>query len=268
MDGTGATNGDVNAAAAVARRVAKSVVRVLSSAVIRLVGSEVPTDFDRRSCVVLAPHPDDETFGCGATIARKCAAGTDVRVVIVTDGSRSPHVESITGRELVAVREHEALAALACLGVPRSGVTFLGFEDGTLSEQVDAVAAAIGECAAATGADQVLVTSVDDRHPDHRALGNAARLARERGELVGDLHEYAIWQRVPAVRVLVRVARAGMGRARAGTPRVAPRPLLVSTRGVLDRKRAAIDAYESQLPLLPIGFVEDFLQRHEVFVRV
>src|SRR5690349_11303216 len=29
-----------------------------------------------RSCLVLAPHPDDETIGCGATIARKRAAGT------------------------------------------------------------------------------------------------------------------------------------------------------------------------------------------------
>src|SRR5829696_1206258 len=39
-----------------------------------------------RGCLVIAPHPDDETLGCGATIARKRAAGTPVRVVIVADG--------------------------------------------------------------------------------------------------------------------------------------------------------------------------------------
>src|SRR5271166_3569230 len=31
-----------------------------------------------RSCLVLAPHPDNETLGCGATIMRKLAAGTRV----------------------------------------------------------------------------------------------------------------------------------------------------------------------------------------------
>ena len=35
-----------------------------------------------RSCLVLAPHPDDETLGCGATIMRKLAAGTSVQIVI------------------------------------------------------------------------------------------------------------------------------------------------------------------------------------------
>ena len=42
-----------------------------------------------RSALVLAPHPDDETIGCGATILRKVAAGTPVTVFVATDGRHS-----------------------------------------------------------------------------------------------------------------------------------------------------------------------------------
>jgi hypothetical protein len=43
----------------------------------------------RRSAVVFAPHPDDETLGCGGTIVRKIRAGARVRLVVMTDGGSS-----------------------------------------------------------------------------------------------------------------------------------------------------------------------------------
>ena len=36
--------------------------------------------------LVLAAHPDDETLGCGGTIARFASEGSDVRLLIFTDG--------------------------------------------------------------------------------------------------------------------------------------------------------------------------------------
>lgn len=36
--------------------------------------------------LVLAAHPDDETFGCGATIAKHSAAGDAVSIVVFADG--------------------------------------------------------------------------------------------------------------------------------------------------------------------------------------
>ena len=38
--------------------------------------------------MVLAPHPDDEVFGCGGAIASHVRAGVPLHVVILTDGSR------------------------------------------------------------------------------------------------------------------------------------------------------------------------------------
>jgi len=38
--------------------------------------------------VVIAPHPDDEVLGCGATIARHSALGNEVIVIIATNAAR------------------------------------------------------------------------------------------------------------------------------------------------------------------------------------
>ena len=57
-----------------------------------------------RSLMVLAPHPDDETFGCGALIARARAAGSTVTVVIATDGSRCTSSARLGPAEIVALR--------------------------------------------------------------------------------------------------------------------------------------------------------------------
>lgn len=36
--------------------------------------------------VIVAPHPDDETLGCGGLIARRAAEGRRIVVVVITDG--------------------------------------------------------------------------------------------------------------------------------------------------------------------------------------
>ncbi len=65
----------------VARRVAKAVLarRATVASPTELM---VPT-------VVVAPHPDDETLGCGVLIAAKRRLGAEVAVVFLTDGAAS-----------------------------------------------------------------------------------------------------------------------------------------------------------------------------------
>jgi hypothetical protein len=47
---------------------------VLGRPLLLSIAEDVTSQTAARSCVVLAPHPDDETLGCGATIMRKLAA--------------------------------------------------------------------------------------------------------------------------------------------------------------------------------------------------
>jgi LmbE family N-acetylglucosaminyl deacetylase len=65
--------------------------------------------------LVIAPHPDDETLGCGGTIAHHVEAQDHVCVLIVTDGGSSR--AGGRGRdEIRGLRESEATAAMRALG--------------------------------------------------------------------------------------------------------------------------------------------------------
>jgi LmbE family N-acetylglucosaminyl deacetylase len=89
--------------------------------------------------LVVAPHPDDELLGPGATVADAVQAGTDVTVALATAGDAYHWaVELQYGREpepalyedLAWVRQGETRAAMAILGIPADRVHFLGFPDG------------------------------------------------------------------------------------------------------------------------------------------
>ena len=103
----------------------------------------IATDHSTRLLVVAA-HPDDETLGAGGLIRRVTAQGGAVRVVWMTSGDGFPEgVETAEGvthptpqdyRSYGGLREFEARAAMASLGVDRQSLTFLGFPDEGLCE--------------------------------------------------------------------------------------------------------------------------------------
>jgi LmbE family N-acetylglucosaminyl deacetylase len=130
--------------------------------------------------LVVVPHPDDETLGCGGMIARVAELGLPLRVVYLTCGGRS-HVGSATWppERLGAERRQEALRALAVLGVPSTEVHFLGWDDGVpLAAESPAFAATVDHLRATcreAGVRTVLAPWEGERHCDHRAAGLLAR---------------------------------------------------------------------------------------------
>jgi len=61
--------------------------------------------------LVIAPHPDDEVFGCGGTIAKCADAGDEVHVLIVTKG------DELFDPKLIQQGREEAVRAHSLLGV-------------------------------------------------------------------------------------------------------------------------------------------------------
>ena len=214
-------------------------------------GIDVTAATTTRSCLVLAPHPDDETLGCGATIARKRAAGTPVRVLVAADGRSSHRSELVGPDELAALRAAEVLDACAILGVGPDAVVRLGFEDESLTRRTSELADAIAAEVDAFAPDEVRLPSRRDWHPDHRGLREALDLAlrgRRRPPTVLE-HPVWLWVHGPwdadpggpwARRRPMPFLQGWFGRA------AWSRAELVSTPGFLGAKHRALLAHRSQ----------------------
>lgn len=81
--------------------------------------------------LIIAAHPDDETLGCGGTIARHCAEGAEVHLLFLTDGVGS-RTRAIQGATDPKQRECAFHQALAILGVSKPNITALRFPDNAL----------------------------------------------------------------------------------------------------------------------------------------
>ncbi len=140
---------------------------------------------------VIAPHPDDETLGLGATVAMLCASGVDVQLVSVTDGGAAYPGLNPRGRTaLEDVRCAEVRLAAAALGA--GDPIRLQLPDGEVSghrEQLtQAIAALLDDFPAGRWC---AATWRGDGHPDHEAVGSAAAAAAARSGAV--FVEYPVW---------------------------------------------------------------------------
>lgn len=124
--------------------------------------------------LVLAPHPDDETFGLGATLAQAGRKGVSLRVVVLTGGEAQGESP---------IRREETQAALHILGVPDGA--FWGFQDRKLAACVAGLAQAIRRELTSFRPEVVFAPHAADLHPDHRACARALQLALRRQLLFG-----------------------------------------------------------------------------------
>lgn len=219
--------------------------------------------------LILAPHADDEAIGCAALIARKAAAGTEVVIVIATDGRHSERSLEIGPDELARVRRIEAVEAAGALGLDPGAVRFLDFEDGTLDANRGPLGTAIAAIEAEVQPDELFAPHVDE-HPDHRTLSEVARdtlLNSTRASY----YEYPVryWGRVPwvtrASNPLHVIAEIILDPIREWRR---PRAMLVRTADHLDAKRAALSVYAGEME--SVGhFVYPFaLTEYEAFFPI
>lgn len=124
--------------------------------------------------VVIAPHPDDESLGCGGTIALLRELDLPVYVIFVSDGSMShPNSKKYPAEKLRQLRENEALQALKILNISESNAVFMRLKDRSVPDRnapdFDSAVQQLLVELNQIQPDTILITWEKDHHPDHRA---------------------------------------------------------------------------------------------------
>jgi LmbE family N-acetylglucosaminyl deacetylase/glycosyltransferase involved in cell wall biosynthesis len=128
--------------------------------------------------LVLAPHPNDEVFGCGGAIMSHVDAGDPVHVIILTDGGRQ---EGVGDDPQLYMEQHKSESTDAAGILGYGSPIFWGLPDRSLKygeRLIQRIFSAIREF----DAQLIYAPSLLEMHPDHRVLGMvAAEAVRRRG---------------------------------------------------------------------------------------
>ncbi len=121
--------------------------------------------------LVVAPHPDDETLGCGGTLLREAADGTNIHWLIVTTMTADSYDAA-----RVAAREQEIESVSTAYRFKQTHQ--LPFPAATLDSQSDSdLIGAIANVVNEVEPDTVYVPFPGDIHSDHGAVFNAVAAA-------------------------------------------------------------------------------------------
>lgn len=135
--------------------------------------------------LVVAPHPDDESLGCGGTLLRHRAEGAEVHWLIVTDMTPSYGAARIAAREreIAQVADRYGFAGVHRLGLPTTQLDTLPTGD-----VVGAIAGVISTVEPGT----VYLPHRHDVHSDHTVVFDATVAATKsfRAPSVRALHAY------------------------------------------------------------------------------
>jgi LmbE family N-acetylglucosaminyl deacetylase len=217
--------------------------------------------------LIIAPHQDDESLGCGGLIARKRNAGLPVHVVFITDGSAShPGHPRVSPAELAVLRRAEAMRAMAFLGVERICVHFLDEPDGTLNAispaRREALVARLADLFNHLGPRELFLPCYPDGSSEHDATFGFVIDALQHTRIRPDVWQYPVWSWWNPILLLRRWARSNDCRRL---------PLEDYAQG----KFQAIECYQTQIkplapdlfPSLPGELISIFQEDSEYFFR-
>lgn len=177
---------------------------------------------DSRNILVLAPHSDDETLGCGGAILLHKKAKASVSVAVLTDGSGV----NVSAPDVKGLRRSEAEEAAKILGIDRQ--FFFDIPDMCLKDHLTSARKEVFELINRIQPDLVYAPSPLDFHPDHRSTFHIASEILRRGIPVAFYEIYA------PVRF----------------------NLLLDISGVLDTKEQALIAYHISLLGVQSHFID------------
>jgi LmbE family N-acetylglucosaminyl deacetylase len=146
--------------------------------------------------LIVAPHPDDETLGCGGILGIKAKAGEAVHIAVLTDGSMLFAANqfgtdtSPSPQEVSDLRKKETERAVAFLGGNIANIAYFDFLDGTLAAQIEPVSDRLAALIARLQPTEIYTPDPYEHHPDHVAANTIAKAALKKANREAKRFEY------------------------------------------------------------------------------
>jgi LmbE family N-acetylglucosaminyl deacetylase len=220
--------------------------------------------------VVFAPHPDDETLGCGGTIIQRLRQGYQVVIVIVTDGSHAylkMDIQSPTKDELAKIRKKEAIKAIKILGVPQDNLLFWNFEDQSTLENSKEIQEKCEKILSEIQPAEIFFPNKNDTNIDHKELNKIVSRCIKNLNLPADVYLYSISARFgkigPLFEKILNIFKKNL--------------VFINVTDCLPEKIAALNEYNSQINRFTseenrdthavIGNYRGYLRKREIFIK-
>jgi LmbE family N-acetylglucosaminyl deacetylase len=140
--------------------------------------------------LIIAPHPDDESIGCGGAVYLHTRRGDRVSVVFMTSGEMG--LKHVPREEAWRTREAEARKAAELLSL--SGIEFLRQPDWLLGENIKSAILATAPILEREKPELIYLPHVKEWHPDHQACLPIIRGALKKVNISkAQLRCYEIW---------------------------------------------------------------------------
>jgi len=89
-------------------------------------------NLQNKTILVFTPHPDDDVFGAGGTIALLNRNHNKVYVVVYTNDNKGSYDPDMSSERLARIRRAEQEASEGQLGTPKENISWMGYDDGML----------------------------------------------------------------------------------------------------------------------------------------
>lgn len=140
--------------------------------------------------LVIAPHPDDESIGCGGAASLHVQRGDTVNAVFLTSGELG--LKEFAREKAWAIREAEARGACQVLGVRDS--QFLRLPDWMMGDDIGGAAAKLTPLLRQFAPELIYVPHPGEWHPDHKASLPVLRAALQTSHIAEPkLRGYEVW---------------------------------------------------------------------------
>ncbi|HEX6505795.1 MAG TPA: PIG-L family deacetylase [Terriglobales bacterium] len=89
-------------------------------------------DLQNKTILVFTPHPDDDVFGAGGTIALLNRNHNKLYIVVYTNDDKGSYDPDMNSQRLAEIRKEEQEVSEGQLGTPKENIMWMGYDDGML----------------------------------------------------------------------------------------------------------------------------------------